>query len=225
MKRLLPLLLVGCGTFEGQWTDGRQKKLQFQLTGRTGTDHYPAGAPLAAGARVYLSCRGAGTASKLQVRAAGATLEREEYDSLPDKDNRWRISVPFDTQGSGKAALEVHDGATLLDALELDVKAVQRFRWEIVLSGYRNRRKGDGLELRVGDAVEIRVIVYDERGWELLGSGAFEAALEGEACCALKSEPRTNFLKVEAASQGRATLVFKGVAGSFAQLRIPVQVF
>lgn len=228
MKRLLlaiPLLAASCGAFDGYWTPGEQRVLEYQITSDKGFVETAAAAPIAAGGHFYLSCRDS-QERRLRARTGDATLLKilvNEGEPVREKKG-WRTSFSLQALSAGRPRVEVRPGDSTVDSLALEIKPVDRFRWEVATDRLKNRRKGNDLELFIGDVIEIRIHCHDERGWTLYGIGAFEAAFDDAHPCVLKSEPPTNVLRFEAKNQGRATLVLRGVAGSAAELKIPVLV-
>lgn len=220
MKRLLLALpfLASCGAFDGYWTPGEDRVLEYQITSDRGAVETSAAAPIAAGGRFYLSCRDSQNRT-LQASPADATVEVLETGTAVQEKKGWRTSFTMRAAGAGRPRIDFG-----VDRVELEVKPVDRFRWEVATERLTGRRKGNGLELSFGDVLEIRIHYHDERGWTLHGIGAFRAEFDDAGPCAIRSEMPTNVLRLEAVNQGRATLTLHGVAGSSATLEIPIRV-
>ncbi|MBI2899395.1 MAG: hypothetical protein HYY17_04375 [Planctomycetes bacterium] len=241
--RVLPLLtLLSCGTFEGYWTDGQKGAVQVQLRTDEWLTSYGGRTVIAAGGSFNLFCREK-ESRKLWARSRDPKIvlvpeddQKSGREPVADTGGRWRVSYALSAPGPGKVILDFGEGDTVVDSVELDVKKVDRFLWKVATEKLRSRQKGGGLELFVGDAIEIRIEYIDERSWALVGIGAFDyefldagtdATGTTSGCCAFKfvsTEGPSNTIRLEATQQGSTTLTLRARGGSSAKLAIPVLV-
>ena len=237
--RLLPLLvlLAGCSPFAERFSPGRADVLEFRLSNGFWKDTFAPDTAIAAGGSVSLEVRGKGGVLRAVV-VDPAVIEAAGEDLTPavrDGESVWKVTLR--ALKEGRTVVELRDGETVVDSVELVVVSAASFDWEIYDPDRQSRRADDVLRVLPKESLDLDIWAYDAEGERLAGAGAWEI-VAGETRLLADPDPETPHccvfsrltlgsrfpLRVEGRVFGSTELRVRGVAGSGAERTIVVKV-